>query len=303
MTSTGTRGLVVVAPAIDLGLKLAACERLAGFDSVLRRAKEGERSALSELTFAAQLVTAGFNPVLEPILNGKVLDTCVSVRGEVVYCEVIAPETSAAMQEARRSLNDLAIMIAKSNRGKRVEVLLKTDITPEIIASVVMAVEHLPMSGEIVEVGGVALASVRSTTESSDIGPTIPGPEGIAVLGFSKGIEDVDIRSVVVVRLPIGDERAKRLLYGESHHFSSEHMNILVMDVTRVPGGIEDWEKLIGRCLQPSQNRRLGAVVLFSEGLLGIDLAIERMWRIIQNPYAYRPIPAEMLDVIGSVTM
>ena len=50
-----TRGLIVVSPAIQNGLVLAACEGLDGFANVLRRLKTGERSAYAELRFAARL--------------------------------------------------------------------------------------------------------------------------------------------------------------------------------------------------------------------------------------------------------
>src|ERR671924_1937138 len=47
------RGIAPILPLIELGLVLADCEALDGFAPVMARAYEGERSALSELSFAA----------------------------------------------------------------------------------------------------------------------------------------------------------------------------------------------------------------------------------------------------------
>src|SRR5580765_1648870 len=72
--------------------------------------------------------------------------------------------------------------------------------------------------------------------------------------------------------VPVTDTRAKRLLYGESHHFSRDEMNVLVVDVTKIVTSLNAWSHLIARCFQPEQNRRFGAVVLFKSGMTGEKL-------------------------------
>ncbi|PYV62525.1 MAG: hypothetical protein DMG97_40240, partial [Acidobacteria bacterium] len=88
---------------------------------------------------------------------------------------------------------------------------------------------------------------------------------------------------------------AKRLLYGESHHFSREQMNILVVDVTRIVSSLKIWSQLIEKCFQPEQNRRFGAVVLFSAGITGDKMAPFQQWKVVRNPYATKAIPESLL--------
>jgi len=92
MTGTHTRGMILVAPAIQAGLVLSSCESLDGFENVLRRLRTEERSAYSELIFAARLVKAGLRPTLEPRLGDGLLDTLILLDGGEVYCEVKAPD-------------------------------------------------------------------------------------------------------------------------------------------------------------------------------------------------------------------
>jgi hypothetical protein len=126
-----------------------------------------------------------------------------------------------------------------------------------------------PVSDEIWPLDSIALISTRIAGDDPNVGPTIPSPEAAAIIGAAQGSVQDGVRTAGIVRVPVMDARAKKLLYGESHHFSRDHMNILVMDVSRVVSNLQAWVKLIERCLQPKQNRRFGAVVFFFAGFTG----------------------------------
>ena len=300
MAAINTRGLVLVSPAILDGLVLSVCENLEGFGNVLRRLKTGERSAYAELTFAARLVRAGFHPVLEPPLDGGFLDTLIPMDGGNVYCEVIAPETSDVIGEVRVAASALATILRDQNTGKRVEVLLSVDIDESISARVADAVRLHPDSSEIWTLDRIALVSKRVAGDDPNVGPTIPSPETAAIIGAAQASLQDGVRTAGIVRVPVTDVRAKRLLYGESHHFSRDHMNILVMDVSKVVSNLKAWGHLIENCLQQTQNRRFGAVVFFFAGLTGDKMSAYQEWRVIRNPYAYKPIPESLLEKIRS---
>lgn len=103
-------------------------------------------------------------------------------------------------------------------------------------------------------------------------------------------------------RLIMTDERAQRLLGKELSHFSSAERNILVVRVSNVPGGMKWWWPLILRWFQPSRNRRVGAVILYDQAQIGdARLATRQRWRVIENPYAYRPVPRSLIDAIGDL--
>lgn len=82
-------------------------------------------------------------------------------------------------------------------------------------------------------------------------------------------------------------------MQAETHHFSADHSNVLVIDITRVPGGMR-WGSLIQRRLQPNQNRRFGAVILVRRWI-GESNLVEEEWRVVRNPHAYQPVPEDFL--------
>ena len=71
VVSKGYKGPTVMSAVIDRGVTLAACENLIGFHEVLERMKQGERPALSEAFFAAELVKIGYVPEFGPWLDRK----------------------------------------------------------------------------------------------------------------------------------------------------------------------------------------------------------------------------------------
>ena len=300
LRAANVRGLILIAPAIETGLILSTCEKLDGFGNVLRRLKTGERSAHSELTFAARMVNAGFTPVLEPPLGDGVLDACILTEEGKVYCEVIAPEVSATIEELRNAASHLATILRDQNRGSRVEVLLSGDIDEQIAIQVAEAVRNHPNSNEPWMMEGTALISKRIAGDDTNVGPTLPSPEAAALIGVAQAALEAGIRTAGIVRVQVTDTRAKRLLYAESHHFSRDEMNVLVMDVTRIVSSLNAWERLIVRCFQPQQNRRFGAVVLFKSGVTGEKLQSLQEWRVTPNPYADRPIPQRLLQIFSS---
>src|SRR5207253_87029 len=114
-----------------------------------------------------------------------------------------------------------------------------------------------------------ALISKRIFGDDTNVGPTISSPEAAVIIANAQGSIDNGVRTAGIVRVPLTVARAKRLLYGESHHFSREEMNILVLNVTSIVSSIKIWSQLIEKCFQPEQNRRFGAVVLFSAAITG----------------------------------
>jgi len=297
--AASVRGLILIAPAIETGLILSTCERLDGFGNVFRRLKTGERAAYSELAFAARMVNAGFSLTLEPPLGDGMLDACILTEDGNVYCEVIAPEMSAAIEDLRNTASHLATILRDQNKGSRVEVLLSGDIDEQIAIQVAEAVRHHPNSNESWALEGIALISKRIAGDDTNVGPTLPSPEAAALIGVAKAVLEAGVRTAGIVRVQVTDTRAKRLLYAESHHFSRDEMNILVMDVTKIVSSLNAWERLIARCFQPQQNRRFGAVALFKSGVTGEKLQSREEWRVVSNPYAYKPIPQRLLQLLS----
>jgi len=296
---SGARGFGVIAPVVDDALTLHACSGLPGIEAVLRRVRHGEASALSELKFAAALVQLGYTPALEPKCEGKVLDTLVEVEGQDVFVEVISPEMSDAVEELRKRAEDVAKVIVEVGRGCRIEVYLLAEPTVEAAAAVKEAVLGLASdpSDRIHALPAVAL--FRCETFRRDVGPAIDGPDGSPRLGVARIEVGPAGGTAAIVRVAISDERARRLLSAEAHHFSRDKANILVMDVSRVAGATNAWRPWVERCFQPGRSRRFGAVVLFDPALVG--LAVTRRWRVVRNPHAKHGVPERLLAGLESL--
>ena len=57
----------------------------------------------------------------------------------------------------------------------------------------------------------------------------------------------------------------------------------------------------MARLLQPSRNRKVGAVAFFEQGCVGPPEAIRRRWRVLINPHAHVQIPEVLLDGLESL--
>jgi hypothetical protein len=295
-----SRGLGVIVPAIESGRVLQACEAMPGFDKILPRLQRGDRSAFSEAQYAAALGRLGCAPELEPQVESAVLDTLVEWKGIRIYSEVISPERADAVVAADVDVQRLANLVRDRVPGFVVEVLLETDITPEIETAILNHLEALPLD-QPVKIGGVATMVRRAASIPLQVGPTLlseaPGP----VLGAAAGVVGEGVATAGVVRMPIVDSRARRLLAAELHHFSRHTYNVLAIDMTTATVGPKDWASLIQRSFQPGQNRRIGAVVFFSRGLTGAPLASRQMWAGVRNEYAYYSIPPEFLSSLAGL--
>jgi hypothetical protein len=297
----GITGPAAIAPVIDLGMTLAACENLPGFAGVLGRIKCGERSAVSESYIAAALAKLGYRPQLEPELAGKRLDAVVSVDGASVYFEVTTPELSMDMQQAFTGMQHIADELRAERPGQDVMVYLLTEPTSNVAHALRGFVRQLPSSpiGAVHELADIAL--VRCMPFHPGGSPPFPAPNPLdhpilVVVGFEIG-PDSGMRATV--RLPLTDDRARWLMDREYRQFSPQEINVLVMDVSAIPSAVKQWVPIIvERYFQPSMNRRVGAAVLVD--LPTVGPTVEHRWSVVPNPHAHRPVPDALLsDLAG----
>jgi hypothetical protein len=298
------RGLAFVLPAIDLGRILQACEKMPGFHKILARLQRHDRSAFSEAQFAEALSRIGCKLELEPRLGGAVPDTAIDWHGVRIYAEVISPEHADAIVSAHSDVRDLANAIKDIVPGCVVEVLLETDINPEVSAAVLRAVNALS-GDQPTRIEGLATLVRRPASIPLQVGPTLNytglGPVVGTAAGLIEGRVDGVVGAAGIVRMPVLDSRVRRLLAAELHHFSKDSYNVLAIDITAVTASPKDWAPLIQRSFQPAQNRRIGAVIFFSSGMAGTPLATRQRWAVVPNKYAYRTIPADLLAGIAAL--
>jgi hypothetical protein len=110
------------------------------------------------------------------------------------------------------------------------------------------------------------------------------------------------VSTAAIVRMTITDERAHRLLRKELSHFSPTERNIIVIRTTEVPGGMKWWGQSALRWFQRGRNRRVGAIVLYEKvATWDPQYAVRQHWQVIENPYAYMPIPRSLYNAIWAL--
>ena len=285
-----TRGLGIIVPAIELGLLLRDCEHLDGFQPVYDRLRSGERGAYSELVLGSTLAALGFSPMLEPPLDEKVLDALCEVEGVPVYFEVVTPERPVRSLELQSQVEELTKAVQAVVSQCRVEVALSAPLAPQTICDICQAVQSAEAS-DWVEVNNDA--RVRRIDKGEPLRATFDG-EGSQVI-FAGERDRQGGGTNLIIRWEDTDERTQKLFNREYAHFSDGVANVLVVNVCAVPDGITAWSDCMARILRPNQNRKVGAVVLFEQGVLGPPEAIRRRWKVIINQYSHLSVPDSLL--------
>lgn len=291
------RGPGVVAGVLDTGEMLAACETLPSFREVLDRLKKGERSARSEFVLVTALLRLGYAPSFSEPIDGHVLDAACDCEGQRIYFEVAVPERSDAGAEAMESQERLSSAVQNAIGRCRVELEMLDGYSDDDLPLVIQATADAPPNVWISHQHKVRL---RRVDAGQLLPPLFDDAEGVQVVVAEQRLIQGESASAVI-RRETSDERAKRVFNGEYHHFSAKVPNVLIVNVSAVSGGMNSWPDLMARLLQPTRNRRVGAVVFFDQGLLGPPERIRRRWRILVNPYAHCPIPESLLAGLESL--
>lgn len=290
MAAESARGAAVVVPRIDIGLLLADCEAIDKFESVLTMYRNGDRSAYSQMVLAAALRRLGHSPCFEEPLGQKVLDVTCEVSAQKVFFEVVAPERAERSLKAQRMSDDLMKAVRAAVSACRVEVELLEDPTPERHQSIVSALQAT--SGpDWIDVESIA--RIRKISTGQALSPTFDGTGANVVFAEERTTQGPS--TSVVMRWRDNDERAKRVFNHEYEHFSDHVPNVLVVDTCAI-GGIKEWQEQLNRLFQPGRNRKVGAVVLFDQGILGPPEAIRRRWKAMRNPHAHVAVPNPVID-------
>ncbi len=290
------RGLGIAASAVELGLLLDGCEAAEGVPNVLRRLVGGERSAYSELVVGAALRRLGHEPRFAAPIDGRLLDAACDIDSSPVYFEVVAPERSDASAEDQQRVNELTAEVRRSVSKCRVEIEIRGQLDDTSVGTIVAMVKSAQTS-EWSLISSVA--RIRRIDAGQTLLPTFDGHGAQVVIAEERAVQG-DSTSVIA-RWEASDARAKRIFNDEYHHFSKSVANTLVLNVCAVSDGMKLWPTEMARLLQPTRNRKVGAVVFFEQGSLGPPEAIRRRWRVLVNPYAYLSVPDRLLTGLESL--
>jgi hypothetical protein len=243
-------------------------------------------------------------------------DFRVEYRGEQIFVEVASPITST---EGKR-INNLVAYIAKVSehidRPRRVDVtLLREPSAGEIeqIRATCVAISADDVQPRYADMGdfGVIVSRELPGTEMNlllnpEDGMFVPPGmrekyQGIPYLyhrSRNVGGYPIQTRSRVDVAYLFTDAQLTRILSEEGEQLSPSTHNMIVLDVSDIPGVFSsstlNWMQLVQRWLQPQLNRRIGAVLLVSTGVDSSKISVNK--QLVEHPNPYHQLPEGFIE-------
>lgn len=285
------RGAVFVYKIVNLGLSLELIGNVKGADKLIKKLlnKKTYNSALAELnigvSFAENNLLSEVYP-LSPNTKNE-LDFKLSKDTKVVYVEATSPKSEVVDKYLMRVMTKLS-KINKVMPNVRLEVYLHDLVDEQGLKELYNKCRQLLKAGKIgVEYKEdnkyIIILSKDSEEKMSKIKKKKEEDESI--LFITKIDQEKGMKNITTVGIPSADKRAEEVLEGKYGQLVDKFPNIVVIDVSGVPKGIENWEGLIKRRLQPSLNRKISAVLLYSSVLSTTEgIQTEYVW--INNKHA-----------------
>lgn len=291
------RAPFMIEPAIRTGLALLACETLDGFNGIARRLERGDRGARFELLLAAGLVSLGYRPELEPVAGrdgeGRRNDAAITVQGTRVYFEAIRAEWSAASMEAKAVAREISNKILGAMEDGSIVIRLAEPPTKLEVDAICEAAVSAPIDTDFKI--GEALYVRKNGVLSGE------RPHDLPEIGAVHGEVAFNGKRQVSLEFPAIDVRLPALMGRKAVQLNRDNINIVVIDVSNIPGRLENLApQVVGR-FQPSLNRRFGAVVLVRRSFPVERSVTVTEWHVIPNPHATAPVPADFLKQIASL--
>jgi hypothetical protein len=292
----GVKGWPIMLEIVSTGLILMKCQSMRGFEGVLNRVRSGEDGALPELEFAATLVDLGYEPILDEPYGRTRPDALVISEGKEVCIDVISPFTSDEMKNAYKIMSTIGTNLRKKLTTQvtnlHIELYLLTptpyDITEEVYSF--LCSFPVPLPGVIHELPGLAL--IRYCHATNQLSPGISVDTISPILGSASADQT---GNNVSVRFPIADERLELVMSRKRSQFSQNEINLLVINVTRIPGGFKGWQSLLQRRLQPGINKRFSGVALLQYHWNGTGVHRPEC-HLEQHPNPYKKLPVSLLN-------
>jgi hypothetical protein len=308
------RGTSPTLHVVTVGQHLASIDGASGVAELIGKLRANDASAFAELT-AAHLVRSRhpdfdleFAPEVQVGIGGRSRKPDFRIRRgneQWIYIEVTRPDIAEAEEKARVILSRLASHVTLIERSFALEVFLRREPTGEEIDRLEALIPNYCLSDEAkrYDLPELAILSLNLSPTNMVIPIDHPDEPTVPRLGCARvmvGPGNTHHRHISV-RMAYADDRAESVLRKEAKQLPTDAPSLVMIEMSRAPGGILTWEPILRRRLQPNIHTRVSAVCLFGGGQKlepGGGDSISYEVKLIENPHASRPLPAWIMDTL-----
>lgn len=265
-------------------------------DQILTRWRQGffEAGIQAEIVVMARLARAGAQVELFVKTGNRVPDCKATIKNESIFLEISQRGISEIRKRANKILHEFANAAAEARPGLHGKVAILTMTGDAELERAKTWLRAGPDDGSHLD--NLVAFHTGSFDEPNPTGVLeshVPAPRMFSTT-IKHGADGVHQRGTAV--LGISDRGAQALLESEASQLPQEEGGVVVLDISAVIGGINEWTPLIRRRFQPQINRRISAVLLLSRALAAEGPVIESA--LLVNPHARNPLSADCRELL-----
>lgn len=297
-THESGRGTLPTFSIIDLGVKAGLLPEVGNSSKLIEKLKLHDQSALAELTSLLLLHKTGLKCEYEPALtvSGKqrYSDFKMRLNDEAwTHIEVTRPEKSELHKELQTQSEKLFALSSIEGRFF-LDIYLRQGLTEDELTTLLGIARGICESRETMtaDLGNLGILTYVANPTSPPAPPEFPEEPKLPMIGamHTRVISGAPIR-FINVRIVYSDNRAEQFLRDEARQLSKDGPGLIIVDMSRTPGGTKSWQQLLLKRLQPNMHTRVSGICMFRSSHQIPDGSITHRARLIKNPYAKFPLP------------
>jgi len=310
-SGTLLRGPWPTLTVVRAGQLLASLEGLRGTDELINKMRSDDSSAFAELTALHLIRSQQPNSTIEVAPIARVGDRNRRTDFRVqkgderwTYVEVTRPDIAEAQSRVTDILNQLADLVQPIKRGVSLEVFLRREPTTDDIGELVPAIRSIcELEGrQSRDLPDLAILTLNAYPPGQVVLLDHSGEPNVPRLGVAKALSGPDEpHRHISVRMAYADDRAEAFLHKEAQQLPSDSPGMIMVEMSRVPGGTKSWGPVIQRRFQSKLHTRVSAVCIFwswHQVTMDGDASIAET-KLIANPNARFPLSTWITDALS----
>jgi hypothetical protein len=307
-TGVQVRGTQSTLSVATVGQLIASLDGIPGAAELIEKLRGDDASAFAELT-AVHLIRSGepgaiieLGPIVQVGERNRKPDFRIRQGDEPwIYVEITQPDVAEAQNRVLAIMDRIATLLQPIKRAFALEVFLRHEPTENEENALAEAVQQFcvldgPQSKDL---PGLAILTLNASAPGVVVALDHPGEPNVPRLGLAKTLVGPDEpHRHIAVRMAYADDRAEDFLRKEAKQLPTDSPGLIMVQMSRAPGGIKSWEPILRRRFQPNLHTRVSAVCLFRSGheLTPDGEAWIPKAKVILNPHARLPLPSWITD-------